>query len=353
MEIPAQRWLVGALLLLTSLGAAACPLCLAFAPAITAQYLVYADRSALALPETDGKRFRVVEVIRGKPVAGSIIEADEVFRLDASSATGSKALLLLRQNEWAAWVSFGAIDVSRADWLRGLAAGKRASDMSETDWQAQVAALLPLLEDPDPLVADIAYGELASAPYAALRTLKPRLDAPTVRRWADDPQLAKRQALYTLLLGIAGDEGDAVRYEKRLATAWKSKDAGNLGPMLAADLELRGASRMAWIDAKYIHDRHRTTAELEAALLALSVHGNANAAVPRERVIRSYRAFMKEHKALAGFVAQDLAAWQYWDAVPEYRALMRSDVSQHPASRIAIVAYLQQDPSGAAAGTAQ
>jgi hypothetical protein len=341
-----KRWLIGALLLLTSLGAAPCPLCLAFVLNITAQDLVDAERSVLAVPEDGGKRFRIVEVIRGEPPAGAIIEATAVFKLDASSFATTKPLLLLRQDKWAAWVNFGAIDATRADWLRGLASGKRSAQMTEPDWQIHLAALLPYLENPDPLVADIAYGELASAPYAALRTLKPRLDASTLRHWVDDPQLAKRQSLYTLLLGIAGDERDAARYEQRIDTAWKAKDATNLGPMLAADLELRGASRMAWIDGRYIRDRKRTTAELEAVLLALSVQGNANGAIPRERVIQSYREFMKDHKPLAGFVAPDLAAWKYWDAAAEYRALMKSDVSLHMASRIAIVAYLQQSPGG-------
>ncbi len=41
--------------------------------------------------------------------------------------------------------------------------------------------------------------------------------------------------------------------------------------MIAADLQLRGPSRMAWVDAKYMGDRQRSTRELEAALLALSV----------------------------------------------------------------------------------
>jgi hypothetical protein len=346
MEKSMKRWLIAALLLLTSFCAAACPLCLAFVLNITARDLVDAERSVLALPEDGGKRFRVVEVIRGEPPARGVIEADAIFKLDASSFATSKPLLLLRQEKWARWVNFGTIHVSRADWLRRLAAGKRSSDMTDADWQVELASLLPYLEDSEPLVADIAYGELASAPYSALRTLKPRLDASTLRRWVDDPQLAKRQSLYTLLLGIAGDESDAVRYEHRIEAAWKAKDATNVGPMLAADLELRGVSRMTWIDARYIRDRNRTTPELEAALLALSVQGNASGAIPRERVIQSYRDFMKEHKPLAGFVAADLAAWKYWGAVPEYRALMKSDLPQHMASRIAIVSYLQQSPGG-------
>jgi hypothetical protein len=125
-----------------------------------------------------------------------------------------------------------------------------------------------------------------------------------------------------------------------------ARDAANLASMIAADLQLRGPSRMAWVDAKYMGDRLRSTRELEGALLALSVLGNANGAIPRERVIQSYCLFMQEHKELAGFVAWDLAAWQYWGAVPEYMALIKSNARQNFASRVAIFEYLRQSPVG-------
>src|SRR5262249_51087251 len=148
-----------------------------------------------------------------------------------------------------------------------------------------------------------------------------------------------------LLLGIAGDAGDATAIERRLE-ALLLGDATNLASMIAADLQLRGPSRMTWLDAKYMGNRLRSTRELEGALLALSVLGNANEAIPRERVIQSYRLFMQEHRELAGFVAQDLAAWQYWGAVPLYLALIKSNARQHFASRVAIFAYLRQSPAG-------
>jgi hypothetical protein len=43
------------------------------------------------------------------------------------------------------------------------------------------------------------------------------------------------------------------------------------------------------LDAKYMGDRLRSTRELEAALLALSVLGNADVAIPRERVTFPHR----------------------------------------------------------------
>jgi hypothetical protein len=127
-------------------------------------------------------------------------------------------------------------------------------------------------------------------------------------------------------------------------------DATNVGQMIAADLELRGPDRMAWVDAKYMRDQRRSARELEAALLALSVQGNAPGVVPRERVIQSYRTFIREHPEIAGFVAPDLAAWTYWDAAPDYIALLKSNVPQQYPSRVAIAAYLNQAPDKSALG---
>jgi hypothetical protein len=147
-------------------------------------------------------------------------------------------------------------------------------------------------------------------------------------------------SLYTLLIGIAGGPEDATRLEARLDAAWKANDTANLGAMLAADMALRGPSRVAWVEKRYLLDRRRPMAETQASLAAFGEQGQANATVPRERVIQAYRAFIRERKPIAGLVAQDLAAWDYWDAAPEYAALLESGVPQSPASRHAILAYL-------------
>ena len=250
-------------------------------------------------------------VIKGDRPEGEIIPA-EAIQLDFV-APPTATLLLVRDDAWSMWVGVGAVTVEHASWLRQIAGGKRSSDMNADEWQARVALMLPYLEHQEPLVAKIAYGELAAAPYAALQTAKPRLAASAIRRWLADPELSARRPLFFLLLGIAGDARDAAALEEQLEASWTARDATNLGSMIAADLQLRGPSRMAWVDAKYMGDRQRSTRELEAALLALSVLGNANDAIPRERVIQSYRMFIREHQELAGFVAWDLAAWHYWE----------------------------------------
>jgi hypothetical protein len=109
---------------------------------------------------------------------------------------------------------------------------------------------------------------------------------------------------------------------------------------------------MNWVEQKYLRDRSRSAPEVEAALLALSVQGHTHATIPRERVIQAYRVYMKAHPENAGNVAPDLAAWQYWDAAPEYQALIKSGVRQQYPSMLAMMNYLRQSPAGGAAGAA-
>ena len=48
--------------------------------------------------------------------------------------------------------------------------------------------------------------------------------------------------------------------------------------------------------------------------------------------------------------APDLAAWQYWDAVPDYLALLKSGVRQQYPARLAMLVYLQKSPNAKALG---
>jgi hypothetical protein len=279
--------------------------------------------------------YSVLATIKGERPADGSIPADEV-QVDFI-APPEASLLLLRDDFWSMWVAVGAASIEHAGWLGQIARGKPASLMSDADWRDRVTLMLPYLENSEPLAAKIAYGELAAAPYAALLA--------AIRRWLADPALAARRPVYFLLLGAAGDPQDAATLERQLEAAWTAGDATSLGSLIAADLQLRGPSRMAWVDTKYLGDRLRSTKELEAALLALGVLGGANAAIPRQRVVQCYMSFIRARPELAGLVASDLAAWGVWDAAPIYRAIVASNQRQSFASQIAMGKYLAQSPA--------
>lgn len=335
--------LLAAALLLQGMDALACPICMGWGRPSRAQQLVAAPGAVLAVPTAEAGRFRVVQVIKGERPPDGTVEGGYPRNAPASEGappTDERPLLIVRDDPLPTWVILGAIDAARADWLRAVAAGKPAAERSPEEWRDRIALVLPQFNDPDLLPAQLASAELAAAPYDALRTAKPLLDGVALRRWLADPRLAPRHSMCLLLLGIAGNAQDATTIEKRLQAAVESGDATNLSSMLTADLELQGAARVAWIESNYLADPNRSSPETKAALLALSVHGNAGGTIPRERVIEAYRVFMKAHPETAGDVAPDLAAWQYWDAVPEYLALMRSKVRQQYSSRQAMQAYL-------------
>ncbi|MBL8419475.1 MAG: hypothetical protein JNK92_02460 [Dechloromonas sp.] len=348
------RAFLAALMLGASAVAAACPICLGAGQHTVAQYLSAAQQAVLAAPTGDAGRFRVIEVLHGDRPSSPTVAGGYPRKASAVATAPRKneALLLVREDPFPDWIALGAIGIDQAPWLRKLAVGKHSEEIGAQEWRDRVALVVPRLESPQPLVARIAYGELSAAPYAAMRSAKPLLDARKVRVWLADPNLTARSRLYLLLIGIAGTvEHDAVVIEQRLEVAWQSGDAANLASLLTADLELRGARRVAWIEEKYLRDRARSAQEIEAALLALSVQGNAHGVIPRERVIQAYRGYMKAHPDNAGAVAADLADWGYWDAVPEYQALMNSSVRQRPASLLAIKAYLQKSSVAKVSGS--
>ena len=333
-----RRALVAApALLLASALASACPLCIGTAARSSAQDLEELSRAVLAVPE--GRRFRVVATIKGER---SDTLLDEVVVREPPPA--GQALLLVRDDSWPMWVSLGPIAARHAPLLRAFASG-RPAETDRAAWQRRLELALPQLESREALLAEIAYAQCAAAPYAAMRAARARLDAQALRAWVNEPALAARQSLYILLLGFAGDSRDAGMIEAQLGNPWRTRHAAaNLSSLIAADLELRGAAQVAWVEERFLREPSRSTAEVQAALLALSVQARSDGPIPRQRVIEAYRVFMRAHEDMAGFVAPDLAAWGYWDATPAFATILASNVRQHDDSRAAIVAYLKRSP---------
>jgi hypothetical protein len=220
----------------------------------------------------------------------------------------------------------------------------RESELTEAEWRERAAIAVPYLEDNAPLAAEIAYGEVSRAPYTTLQSLKGKLSASALWQWIDAPKLASRRSTYLLLLGIAGDSPDAARLQSEIEAKRVAHDSTDLAAMLAADLEQNGPQRVEWIETNYLADPARNLSEIKAALLALSVQGQADALIPRKRVAAAYAVFIERRKPMAGFVAQELADWQFWDATADYVEILKSDAVKDPASHFLIVNYLQRSP---------
>ena len=150
------RWLAATWLACASAIAAACPLCMGYKPS-TAQQLAHLGRAVIAEPSADGQGYRIVDVVKGsRPASGTI--ATSAVQVERGVAVAAKSQLLVSDEGWPSWFAVGAIGRQHAEWLRRIATGKRAQEMSAAEWHERVAFVLPLLENPEPLVAEIAYG---------------------------------------------------------------------------------------------------------------------------------------------------------------------------------------------------
>ncbi|MEY3446225.1 MAG: hypothetical protein RIR45_980 [Pseudomonadota bacterium] len=345
-----SRWLLGVASLLGSGMAAACAIC---APSelenTVVQRLLAADVAVIARAAPDGSGYQAVQAIKGHQPKGVIKIQDAAARVSAPVA--GQTDLLVYSGGSQTWRKLGLLGSARAQWARTMLEIPRAAAPSTPDpaWEKRLQFFAPDLESPEPLVAQAAYEEISVAPYAAMRGLKARLDAQKLNRWLDNPALQARHPLYGLLLGMAASAAQIGALEQRLAaTSGLPGNTATLSALLAATLEVRGNAGVDWIERNYLSgpsgDNRRSDAEIQAALLALNVHGNDGVRVDRDRVVQAYALFIQNHGAMAGLVASDLSAWGRWEFGPAYFALLQSQETQSFASRYAMVFYLMRSP---------
>lgn len=331
--------------LLWSAPAAACPVCASSAGPTVVQALQESERAVIARLEPDG-RPRVIEVIKG---AGSVGESLDLLIRPAAQASGpgrpteAPALVMVKSAAGGGWSLIGAVDAQRAPWLRSLARMPAASGLSNAGWIERIGLFLPLLEDPEPLVAETAYGEISKAPYAAMRALRDRLDGPQLARWTESAPLADRRPLYLLLLGLSGSADDAQSIERQLLRPSVAMTRPDLPALAAALLELGGQDKLAWLESNWLLNEDRPVSLLQQVLVALSVHGSEQGRIPRQAIVQSYLRFIERRPRLGGLVAQDLATWGIWEATPFYaQAIQLADAPI--ASRVAMAQYLRVSP---------
>jgi hypothetical protein len=339
-------------LLFTAPLAHACPICAGTAPSLTLlQELINADRAVIARP-IGGGDFEVLAAVKTSTSAGDGANGRHQDRRgerlrrpkfapgeDVPMRADAPSVLLLRQSLGGAWVVAGPMPESAAPATRLLVGAKRSTDMTLADWQARVVLLAPLLEHPVPLLAETAYGEIARSPYAAMRSARGRVDPADLKVWLADPARAPRRSLYWLLYGINAGPAETRDIVARVDALGRENGVAELSSLLAADLEAGGATRRAVLRRRYFEDPRRTLPELQEAVLAFTVHADAGDAALRRDTATMFGRLVRTHRALGGIVAADLARWQYWEAVPDYIALLRSR-TLHPVWRQPIIDYL-------------
>lgn len=246
------------------------------------------------------------------------------------------------------WNVLGAMPAERAPWLDKLIALRRPADASPTaadaNWPARFAFFLPDLEHPVALVAQAAYDELSSAPYGAMRAASSAFRAQALAAWLEQSNLEARHPLYALMLGFVAQEAQVQAFQQRLLKESARIPLSTASAWMAAVIEARGNAGMDWVQAHYLHNRQRTDAEVQAALLAVRVHAGASGRLSKEAAIALARGYIGANPQRAGFVASDLGDWGAWDFAADFERLLDTDQSHVFSSRYAMVLYLLRSP---------
>jgi hypothetical protein len=207
--------------------------------------------------------------------------------------------------------------------------------MTPGEWVERVRFFAPQLDDPEPLIAETAYLEVARAPYAAMVELRGSLTTSRVESLLLSAR-ADRRALPMLLAGILGSK-DLVAASLRTALA--RGDTAILGAAITASLEIRGPAGLADIET-FVTDRARPVEQRRTGLMALRVLAEADPERWRPSVLAVYARTIMAAPDLAGYAAVDLDVLSAWDMGRVLTAVLeRQTVSE--ADQLAIQSYLQ------------
>lgn len=310
------------------------------------------ERSAqvvLARPvgDSDEGRFRIETIYRGTDglAVGTEVKASLPLFSSEQAKIGQGAVLLTRRGHKAEWVIRAPASPSHVAFFEEVLTLPKAGSGDLLDELGRAIFFARHLHHEDAVLARAGAAELTRLPYPMLRRIRSRLDPEKIRKELGNPASADRYALFHTLLGLCGTDEDRAEIRRRLETMWQGKNWRSLGALLTAKLELEGESVVDEIEERYFRDRERTLPEIEQAILALRVHGDADDGVGRQRIIVAFRNFLSHREPLASLVIADLTRWQDWESKQVLVGLAERRGDDFPEIRRQVDAYLLLCPN--------
>jgi hypothetical protein len=311
------RVLVVALVFSAATDAAACQFCIAFPQRTEADQLLASDCVILARPDpVDPFRFAATETLKGSYDGSKI-------HLLVDSATRSylklhpdRSAMLVRDEATGAWKSLGTIGQEYETLVRRLivvAQGWHGPEASMNRWQY----FLTYFEHHDQRIRELAYLELARAPYDVIRKL-----GQSVSRATYEPLLAERRyyewrGLAILLLAQSDSASDRRHILESFRAAECHGLVMHLDAWATAAIEVDPEGTIRSIEENYLRTTQRTDEELQAVVRALSMQGSLQDAALRERIVLSYQVLLQNFPQFAPQVAKDLASWKRTELADE------------------------------------
>jgi hypothetical protein len=246
--------------------AMACMACIAMPADSLADKAAAAQAVALLRPDpADPFRFVPVGYLKGGDVTAPVPFLVSRARMVELAADPDAAIVAT----WSLGTGWAIHDLGTpalAETLTDLLAADLTTPEARRD------AFGPLVGHADAAVSRMAMIELATLPYAILRTTPARIDRADVARAVSDPLWSEWAPIAILLLGLSEEEADHafIRRATRLAAA--TGRTAHLAAWATALVEVDGADALDWLRATYVDDPARSETEMEQIGLALASH---------------------------------------------------------------------------------
>ncbi|RWO26114.1 hypothetical protein [Mesorhizobium sp.] len=335
--------MIAAAFLLTATPAHACVLCMSY-PKVTNADQVVGSGTAVFARENPARPFSyaVLETFKGR-YDGSAIP----LFLDSTTARALQLypalqVILVQNGPGGAWRALGMAGREYQSVMRQVAQW----DKSSKTLAERAVFFATYLRHEDRRLAELAFLEVARAPYATLRDLKTRVARDDIYRIVNDLFHVEWHGLYILMLGMSDRPEDIAFVRGKLRTAAEYGLTVNLGAYATALIEMTGADGVTQLAEEYFVEPGRSHAELLEIVRALSVQGTGGAVELRSAIIEAYGRLLAHHPELAGNVANDLSDWKVLRFVPRLREILNAGVGLDDASHFAIAMYVSSADEG-------
>lgn len=321
--------------------AESCLVCVTFPQRSAADHLI--ESPCVVFAREDPARpfsYAVIESLKGtaddKPI-DLLVNRDTRRRL---AADPKQVAVLAYDDEQQFWRPLGIADTTYAAVVRRVL-------LLSPQWQGErgqrrrVEFFLPLFGHDNPVLRDLAYLEMAKAPYSTIKQLGRNVSRDDIDRVIHDPRLIQWRPLTLLMLAQSGAPADHEFISKSFHSAARYSSTTNLAALTTAYIEIESTDALSFVDREYLQNRDRTTEELRQIHRALSLHGTEGRRELRDQIVSGYADILRNHPQLAPQVAADLVSWQRTELVERLTQIESSDAALNYAERKTIRQYLR------------
>jgi len=297
-----------------------CPIC-CLPPSLTLTERLSQSSDAILVswertqPSTEGKNgqtvFRVSKVVKSKKKS---IRAGDLLTLprDYSGKKGKQFLL------FGNWCVPTGKRIPILSWDSPLAVTNLSfnyivkAPSPKSSKHKRLAYFLEHLEHADVSIASDAYTELSSTTYENLYALRKIIPREKVSQWVSSSKTSEtRLGFYGLLLGLSGNEDDALILEKMIRVQPKDFRL-SIDGVMAGYLLLKGEEGLEVLIETKLKNKQAAFSETYAVMQAIRFLWTYEPRkIPKERLKQAMRILL-DRDELLDLVISDLGRWEDW-----------------------------------------